>query len=482
MTSRGRFGSALLVVATLAGACGEDARDERPALSTCGPPPRELAGDPAVLRVLDGLPQRRIVDGVWLNGYDNTRLTIELEVAAPMSDDDRCGQPLLVPVTARVRSSDGFIDARPDQLRITASEILLEVATPGVPAPYLQFQDGPEAFRRTARPAASSGPTLRIRFAEGLPFGEPAVSADLAVEGTLVVGLWSSERSLIPRGPHKPYLVPPALEAECAPAAAFTSASAQYTAFSSAAEAAAAPVGNWIRCRDAGGSPHAGLQVSADGTWRHAIWESDRFVIQRGLTHEGIVRPPIDTSENNGRPGFYQVDLAGDLATRATRIWGDRMIVSDLASNAPPEAVYVRTSRPFAERPVPFQPRERAGAAACAHPEEGIVEMASSTELTPILAGRWTLCSGNLLDELAGIHFEGADSVTLTYAGPTPPRTTTYRVSTNPGPFPGIRSATLILADDTTWEVILSERPLKIFLTTPPSEAHPDRAYFTAVP
>ena len=197
-------------------------------------------------------------------------------------------------------------------------------------------------------------------------------------------------------------------------------------------------MGNWIRCRDAGGSPHAGLQVSADGTWRHAIWEGDGFVIQRGFTHEGIVRPPIDASEINARPGLYQVDLAGDLAMRATRIWGDRMIVSDMAGNPPPEAVYVG---PAGRSPSARSRSSRAsGRRRRLRPRRGGDRRDGDRQRAdPILAGRWTLCSGNLLDELAGIHFEGADSVTLTYASPTPPRTTTYRVSTHPGPFPGIR-------------------------------------------
>ena len=321
MSSRGRFGSALLVVATLAGACGEDARDERPALSACGPPPRELAGDPTVLRVLDGLPQRRIVDGVWLNGYDNTRLTIELEVGTPMSDDDRCGQPLLVPVTGRVRSSDGFIDARPDHLRVTAS----------IPAgggdPRRARAVSPVPGRARGVPACRPpGGVRRAHPPDSLRRGAPLRRARRQRPSR--GGEDASRGPLVQRAEPDPARPPQALPRP-ARAGGRVRPGRRFHLGERPVHGVFQPSRGGRRPgRQLDPLPRRRRQPARRPAGERRRHLAARNLGERPLRHPAGAHPPgdraaTDRHENNGRPGLYQVDLAGDLATRATRIWGN---------------------------------------------------------------------------------------------------------------------------------------------------------------
>ena len=411
------------------------------------------------------------------------RLTIELQVTTPSSVDDWCGLPLRVPVMARFRTADGLIDVRPTRLSVTDQypypSAVVELQVPGLPAHYLVPRQGIVDPYDDRLRATQPEPTLVVRLVE---FG---ARAELVVNRDQVVGLWSSHIYDIPRRPPPPYQVPPVLETECAIAADFTDLG-QYTPFASAAEFSAALVGNWIRCRDVGGAPHEGLQVRPDGAWRDATWESDRFVARGGLLHEGIVNPPRDASQGR-HIGLFQMDVIGGRVARSGRLWGDRLMLHGSGSD---QGTYVRTDRPFVERPVPFRSRQRAGASACSGPEEGIIELTDPLELDRILTGEWTLCSGDLVEDVTKLRFDGRGGVQFSYSGESQPSFKTYRVFPLPSQAGGFRHSTLVF-DETRphvpggvvldWLILVSDRPLKLWLMTPSAGDHYYQAVFSAV-
>lgn len=249
--------------------------------------------------------------------------------------------------------------------------------------------------------------------------------------------------------------------------------------FSNAGEAASAMIGRWVRCRDAGGPPHSGLEIGADGNWRHLMWDGAALALRGGLDHEGIVETPIDTSVANGRNGFFQIGIRGRTLARAGLLWNDKMIFFDIESDQP--SVYVRTDRiatPAAD--VPYAPRERAGAPSCATAEAGYVDLRAS-EANATLAGRWTLCGSDLLQPETALEFDGRGGLRLLDASGTEIQFATYR-AINPTTIPDTYLETVLVFDDlsTSWTIILSEQPLKLWMVTPGASRVSRHAIFAA--
>jgi len=293
------------------------------------------------------------------------------------------------------------------------------------------------------------------------------------------LGLWSTMSESIPIRRDAPYAVPAALAAECVSAASYAGLNDQYTPFTTSAQATTAMIGRWLRCRDDADPAYAGIEIGGDGTWRDLMWEDGALVARGGLDHEGIVEAPVDTSVVNNRVGLFQIGIRGRTRARSGHLWGDKMIFFPYDSTQ--SAVFVRTNRVPTVASNPFAPRERAGAAGCAVAEEMLTDLpANQTNAT--LAGRWTLCSGDLLEAETALDFDGQGGVRFLDAASGVLRMGSYQ-PVNPATIPSTYLYTTLIFDDLqTWTIVLSQKPLKLWMVTPASSRVARHAIFSAAP
>jgi hypothetical protein len=475
---RGRRHSWTLAVCIGLGVgCGTEAAPDPsptgPTTSTCGSPPTS-ASDTQVLRLLDSARGHHDLEGTWLNGLQASVLSVDFDSAAgpPLPESTAgCGGNLFIEAMLHVKTRDGVLDGRATVLRFKAPYAgTLSIPLPDLDGSYAR--PGPsQAFSSsgmTVTPLASpedARPTLVMMLTDG------NLTADLIVDRTRVVGRWDTGLVGVPPRGKPPYVVPPELVQECAPAAAYTPLATNYTPFASGADALASLHGTWIRCRAAGGQPHAGLQIADDESWRTLVWQDGALVARGGFQREGFVEDPIDTHAHgfNG-VGFFQIGLRGPGTWMSTHLWGDLLVVS------PPDLdedlnIYVRSTREVAAAPNPFASGERAGAPACATPESGTIDPEIG-DLDQVLAGAWTLCSGEMLEGFTGLRFDGAGRVTLLNGDGSELATRPYR-TLRPITMPVVSPrATYLLfpAVDATgaadsWNIILSDRPLKLWIS-----------------
>jgi hypothetical protein len=244
--------------------------------------------------------------------------------------------------------------------------------------------------------------------------------------------------------------------------------------------------GTWVRCRGWASPKHDGIQISPDGTWRYVEWENAAFTASPGLRRDGALGEPIDTSSMNG-PGFYQVNLEGQSAFIGTHVWGDRLIVSEW--DAPPDVgigVYVRTDRAVLPAANTFAAGDRAGTAACATPEAGRLDPALGAELGAALAGDWVVCSGDPLEGYARVHFGAQGEVALFDGAGNPLAKRAYEAFqpfTMPSSSP--RRTVLSFGEDLgrseEWSILLSQRPLKMWVGTESGHAMPRELMLSAL-
>lgn len=445
----------------------------------CARPPASVS-EPRVAAILAAAQGRHVMEGTWRNGRQETVLTLDFAGGEQLPSGTMCGDALRVAVTAHAQTRDGLIHADGTLLRF---EDQIGAGTLAIPV-----DDLPDAYLHP-----SEDPSLgSLGFASEpmeVPMATPstlfvALSRDLidvllVDNHNLTLARWSSEGETIPLRRPAPYEVPPDLAGDCAPAASYTGAHDQYTSFASARDAALAMSGRWLRCRDAGGPPHAGMEIGTDGTWRHLMWDGVALTARGGLEHEGFIETPIDTSLANNRSGFFQIGLRSRSWGRSGFLWNDQMIMFAFDSEQP--VVYLRTDRivtPAA--PVPYAARERAGAPSCATAEAGYLDLRAD-ETNAMLAGRWTLCSGDLLQPVNALEFDGRGGVHLIDASGADLKFATYR-AVNPVTMPATTylQTALVFDDLATWMIILSERPLKLWMLTPASSRLARHATFAA--
>jgi hypothetical protein len=429
-------------------------------IDVCGQPPQSIA-DPQVAAVLSAARGRHYLEGTWLNGRQGVVMTVDVDTGSALAGSGTgCGEALVVGATVAVETRDGVVQGQATAIRFySPSSALAEIPLPDLDPAYARPDPALAPLLSSWQPVRQTSdavPTLMLAFAEGGTTGE------MIVDQERLVGDWSSDSALVPLRQAAPYVVPADLATECAPAADYTAAVGQYTPFASADDALAAMPGNWIRCRAFGASSQAGLQISPDRTWRTLSWQGGELVTRGGLGEEGTVDTPIDVSAMNW-PGYFQTNLTGPAAWLPTNVWGDRLIMGNV--DAPPDLevhVYVRTNRPAATVTNSYAVGQRAGAAACATPETGAVETGLGAALESVLAGQWTLCSGELLEGPAALRFDGQGHVTLLAADGSEIVTSSYQAfQPETVPVESPRETILDLGDQ-QWSILFSERPLKL--------------------
>jgi len=450
----------------------------------CRKPPAS-ASDQHAARVLAGAVGHHDLDGTWLGGSQAAVLEIDMDVGARLpSSGTECGDALMLAASVNVRTRDGVVSGQGTVIQFyDGDSATAEIPLPGLadayahPDPALPPLTSADENQSGIALASTPAPTLVLTMTED------SSTANVVVDQRRVVGRWSSNVSEIPARRSPTYVVPSELVSECAPAADFTGAHGQYTPFASGADATAATIGTWIRCRSYGGPEHDGIQILPDGSWQMLAWQDGGFVTRGGIQREGALEPPIDLSNVNGT-GFFQVNLRGPAVWRPSFVWDNRLLLSD--TTAPPdfgESVYVRTDRSVVSAPNPYTTGQRAGAAACEVAESGTIDPDLGGPMETILAGTWTLCSGELLEGYAGLTFDGNGAVTFLDVNGQSMGGLSYR-ALHPETVPALspRETNLLLPDGRDWEIIFSQRPLKMWLleTGQPTVVH--QAVFSPLP
>lgn len=463
-------------------------------IDSCQAPPAS-ASDTQVLRLLDFARGHHDLEGTWLSDLQASVLSVDFEpgVGPPLpGSGTECGASLFVEATVHVKSRDGVVDGRPTLLRFEAPYAgILQVTLPDIddaharPDPSRVFPSYDWPLTPVA-PVDDANPTLVVTLTDG------RLAADLVTDRTRVVGRWDTDTFLVPPRSDRAYVVPAELVEECAPAAAYAALSTQYTPFASAADALASIHGTWIRCRAAGGLPDAGLQIAPDGTWRSLIWRDGGLGARGGFQREGFLEDPIDThAQGFNGAGFFQINLRGPGVWMPTHLWGDVLLVDSgtpLPDLNEQVSVYVRSAREVIAATNLPPSLERGGAPACAVPESGTSDPELG-DLDHVLRGEWTLCSGEMLEGFTTLRFDGSGQVTLMDGEGSAPATRPYRtIRPNTIPvltpretnllFPAVNAAGA--ADD--WSIMLSERPLKLWISVEGPYTLRRTSVFSALP
>jgi hypothetical protein len=385
-----------------------------------------------------------------------------------------CGAVLEVDVTAKVQSDDGAIDttraARMSTGAATTGPTLVMEVPLDLGADYL----GPTVWEPDVQkanaqmfwvtPPIVASPAFEKASAilrVGLEGGGGTITAG-AVHDDRILGLWSTDRnSYFPSGPPVEYTPPPELVSACGGAEQYRplpDSNNEFTPFPNVAAAKAGVAGTWVRCFDNVVSDHAGFQILPDGSWRRLGFDNGELVARSGFGEEGVLR-----FWDNG-PGKFQVDFTpfGRLSDSDMSLFsGSTTFASNRAlafwsQNEWPGAVYMPTTMPVSAAAPEYAAGERAGQAACADTEQGILPYA---EARAALSGNYVLCSGELREGVARIQFDatdvdlfGLDGVLITHQH--------YEPQPDEGPAVGVNVGS---GDQwRQWWVVASRNPLKL--------------------
>lgn len=223
--------------------------------------------------------------------------------------------------------------------------------------------------------------------------------------------------------------------------------------------------GAWILCENAGTYPFDGFVVNG-GNWHHLRRDTGGFSHLEGFEHEGFMQV-VDRSDG-GWDTPYQIDF---LAT-AWNWYGASLYAGRLQiqlDGRQPFVWLMQAAVVAAPQDLPFQPGERAGAAACGFGERRMRNVAMTATLaTQALRGRWMRCSGEMP---AMLEFEGQDNLLIRDQLGVLQSTTTFRFANelpDPGNLPGTLLMSLGSLDGIeVFNVALSETPLKLYFAVP---------------
>lgn len=233
--------------------------------------------------------------------------------------------------------------------------------------------------------------------------------------------------------------------------------------FDTEADARAAVTGTWALCDAEHSSPFAGVEISSNDTWKAIVGEAGTLSVSHGFEREGTIRW-WDTSEQNERPGYFQLDLvgphwwfpAGSIHLSAS---GNTL---DLSSTK-----LVRIDQAVESEPAPdAKAGDRLGDAGCTSGETDMQDLGTSAaDVNRNLAGEYVGCAG-----LSGsLRFDAAGNVTLLGADGEELQTVSFTVVQT------LSDTAQLWVDDETWSPVLSSRPVKLWIrrtrkSVPPEE------------
>lgn len=304
-----------------------------------------------------------------------------------------CGERLSVPVTLKISSADGLIDEA-----ISGSINGHQFAGALELSGELQSAFGRELPERLK--ANIQLDSCGMLFEYGEQFGRTTFQGQLAAtadaDDELVHALselgtfdreWPANTQI-----GRQVITPAAFTEACG------SADWQPVPFASDAPGRI-PVGRWLLCEGemTGVLPHAGLEIAADGSWKHLQERAGTVSELLGFEHEGRA-----IALNGGGVNFLGHSLAVMALSRDKKKL--RLTSSDNGFTKY-ELSYVLSNVPV----VPARPHyvigERAGDVACIASEAHVRYFASSDDLRAQLVGSWSFCSGAFRPDATRITF-----------------------------------------------------------------------------
>jgi len=226
--------------------------------------------------------------------------------------------------------------------------------------------------------------------------------------------------------------------------------------FDTEADAKAAVTGTWALCDAERSWPFAGVEISSEGTWNAIVAEEGSLRVSQGFEQEGTLRF-WDTSEQNERPGFFQVDLIGP------HWWFPAGAIFLSASGNTLDLSESRLVRidPAIDPAIDTEPApdanagDRLGEAACTSAETGMQDYAKSADdVRRNLAGEYVGCEG----VSGSLKFDAAGKVTLPAPDGAEPQTLSYTVVQTKD-----NTAQLTVGNETWWPA-LSSTPAKLWI------------------
>jgi hypothetical protein len=464
------------VVGSGVGSAGFDGNNGGQAGLGCAPASGSL-DDPAIKAVLDATRGHHTLGGTWQNGRQGTVMSLDVTIASMHFTPGGCGD-LMIDATATVATKDGVLSATgPAVVGIvwdSSPKVLVELSLPALP----------DAF---AHPAADADMPWFVSAETPNDFGgretETRLTVTLSAAGAIAnmfppgtrspVGVWSTNRLAIPARRAPAYVVPTELAADCAAAATLTNDPVELTPFPTEAAAKAAMTGTWIRCRAFGGLAHAGLQISADGSWRHLTWDGGALVTGGGLGHEGTLGEARGSTNAQGLPGgSFLVPTGGAFYGEAYLAQNRLFIGYSWGPPGQPE-VYVLTERAVKTGPVNLYAKgARGGQGACAVADLGSFAPKLGGPIEAALVGEWTVCDGDPIEGYARVRFDGHGAATFLDEMGRVVMTTPYELFADlkgmpqlpPPPYAALNFTNTSPVVDIGWDIYMSERPLKLLV------------------
>jgi hypothetical protein len=165
-----------------------------------------------------------------------------------------------------------------------------------------------------------------------------------------------------------------------------------------AEDAGVAPlVGRWLLCEgESTGLPlHDGLELAADGSWKHLQEQNGQLSELLGFDHEGQANLWGGSTLQFLGVALAQIEYSADRkGLRLTQGESTNFNLTYAKANLP-----VQPARPK------YMMGERAGSAACADAEAYVHRFTSSEDLRSQLVGAWHFCSGAFRADASRIAF-----------------------------------------------------------------------------
>lgn len=355
--------------------------------------------------------------GRWL-ATERAELSIELDPAqgvrtlsVPSHPDGDCSE---VEASLVVKTSDGALDlVVPASIWRDYAGFTLDAALPALPTALRGPAYPPDVAhvsRLLGEVPALHGPALRLSLSIGDGLQQAVVYDEAGPRG-----VWQRDPLQLPLGAPTQFTPDPLFTASCTGADALQADFGHHTSFASSSAALSGVAQVWARCRDGMPVSHEGIEISADGSWRHFDLEAGELVARSGFGHEGYVQL-LDTSAMNGA-GFFQLNLEPFgrnhgaqlpiLSERSTPASTQALVFRTYnASEDWPAAVYQPVALGVRSVAPQFADGERAGSTACDRAEHGLVFDGAAA--APLLSGEFVLCSGGLQSGAARLRFEPA--------------------------------------------------------------------------
>jgi hypothetical protein len=304
-----------------------------------------------------------------------------------------CQDALSVPVTLRMASADGLID---ESIEGTINVHQFSGAMKINGADQSVFvRQLPQRLKASSLQVGSCGVVIEYSESAFLSSFSGELSATADVDEQLTRDLYelaTFDRTWPANTAIRVPVVRPALFDD----ACRTAVTAEFNR--PADDAGFAPlVGRWVLCEgeSTGLAAHDGLEIAADGSWKHLQEENGQLSELLGFDHEGQANVLGGSTLQLLGVALPQIEYSADRkGLRLTQGGPTSFNLTYAKANLP-----VQPARPK------YMMGERAGSAACGDGEAYVHRFSSSEDLRSQLVGAWHFCSGAFRPDASRIAF-----------------------------------------------------------------------------